>query len=233
MEIKQFRYGHDGNLGYLIHSGGEAAAVDGGAADEIIGYISRNGLELKYVLNTHEHWDHVPGNERLLETSGAVNIKPPELARQGGFLLGGERVEVFASPGHSDDSVVYSFGGSLLTGDTLFNGTVGNCYTENYELYFESLCRVLGYPPETRIFAGHDLVDYALGVAETIEPGNGAISGYRSFCRKDFLYTTLEMEKAVNPFIRFDDPALDSYRAGLGMPLGTSYQRWRAMMSVH
>ncbi|MBI9108173.1 MAG: MBL fold metallo-hydrolase [Spirochaetales bacterium] len=232
MNIRQFRYG-DSNLAYLVFSGSQAAAIDGGAADEILGFVEDNSLELKYVLNTHEHWDHIPGNGRLLKESEAEFISPSKLCEMEYLSLAAEELKIFPTPGHTDDSIVFGFDDCLITGDTLFNGTVGNCYTKDYENYFSSLCRILEFPPETRIFAGHDLVDYALAVAAEIDPENASIADYAAGYSADFVVSTLAMELAVNPFIRFGDSSLDNFRNGLEMPLGTPYRRWRAMMSVH
>ncbi|MBI9101019.1 MAG: MBL fold metallo-hydrolase [Spirochaetales bacterium] len=232
MEIKQFRYG-DTNLAYLIYSGGEAAAIDGGAPEEILDFIKTQNLRLKYVLNTHEHHDHTPGNERLLKINSVEFIAPAGLVKMKQFHLGDESVEVFATPGHTEDSIVFKHSGWLITGDTLFNGTVGNCYSGDYETYFNSLEKVLSFPPGTKIFAGHDIVDYSLGVAKKIDPENQFLSLYRSKYDKNLVVSTLEMELKVNPFIRFNDSKLDAYRSGLKMSLDTPYLRWRAMMSVH
>ncbi|HAK44774.1 MAG TPA: hydroxyacylglutathione hydrolase [Spirochaeta sp.] len=237
MNIRQFRYGTDGNLGYLLWAGGEAAAIDGVAPDEILEFAAAEGLELKYVTNTHEHWDHIHGNDALLKASDAVNITTDMMCRIKILKLGDEQLEAFPTPGHSEDSIVFYFkddeGGAMLTGDTLFNGTVGNCYTKDYELYFESLQKVLRFPPETMIYAGHDIFSYTTGVMDKIDPDNPHLSDYKDSYSADLLVTTLGQELKVNPFIRFDDTALDDYRAGLGMPLNTPYERWRAMMSVH
>ena len=65
MEIKQFRYG-DGNLAYLVYNGKTAAAIDGGATDNILRFVKEHSLNLEYVLNTHDHADHTPGNSSLL-----------------------------------------------------------------------------------------------------------------------------------------------------------------------
>lgn len=236
MYIKQFRY-DDSNMGYLLWSDGEALAIDGGAASEILEFVEAGNLTLLYVTNTHEHSDHVPGNEELLKWTDAVNITPGAMCQRKLLKLGDEQLEAFSTPGHSDDSIVFYFnddsGDNLITGDTLFNGTVGNCYTKNYELYFKSLQKVLTYPSKTRIFAGHDIFDYTTGVMEKIDPDNPYIEGYKASYSSDLLVTTLEQELRVNPFIRFDDISLDSYRRELGMPLDTPFQRWRAMMSVH
>ncbi len=241
MHIKQFRYG-DTNLSYLLWSEHEAAAIDGGAVEEILAFVNDNGLDLKYVLNTHEHWDHIPGNEALLDASSAEFVKPADVCKRKFLALGNEKVEAFPVPGHTEDSIVFSFNcdtdnqgcfGSLITGDTLFNGTVGNCYTKKYEMYFESLNKILDFPPETLIYAGHDIFDYALGVIDGIDPDNPRLKEYKGLYSREMLFTSLEIEKAVNPFIRFNDPALDEYRKKLNMPLNTPYERFRAMMSIH
>ena len=232
MEIKQFRYSED-NLAYLIYCGNTAAAIDGGDVDGMLHYLKEHSLILKYVLNTHNHTDHTPGNHSLLKTTGAQFLPTGKLTAMKTLELGGEMIKIFSTPGHTLDSIVFTSGDWLITGDTLFNGTVGNCYSGKYETYFNSLEKILSYPKSYRIFAGHDLVDYALGVAEKIEPDNRHIDEYRDQYDPDFVVSSLEMELKVNPFIRYNDSVLDSYREKLNMPLDTAYERWRAMMSVH
>jgi hydroxyacylglutathione hydrolase len=232
MELEQFRYG-GGNLAYVLHTGGEAAAIDGGAVKDIITFLKKHGLELKYVLNTHGHSDHTPGNRRLLTQSDAFFKDCGELASEGELFLGGEKIGIFPAPGHSADSIVFSYGSVLITGDTLFNGTVGNCYTGDYRRYFESLQKILAYPEETRIYAGHDLVRYAMGVAKKMEPENKAIDAFLNKYDEDHVSSTLGEELNHNPFIRYNDPRLDEVRNETGMPLDTEFDRWRAMMSLH
>ena len=232
MEIKQFRYG-DGNLAYLVYNDDTAAAIDGGAVDSILKFVEEHSLNLKYVLNTHDHADHTPGNKPLIKESGAQFFSTWELAAMKTLKLGDSSITIFSTPGHTMDSIVFSYGDWMITGDTLFNGTVGNCYSEKYEKYFKSLERIITHPTSTRIFAGHDLVNYALGVVEKIEPDNQYLDEYRNQYDTDFVVSSLEMELKVNPFIRFNDSSLDSYREKLNMPLDTPYERWRAMMTVH
>ena len=232
MKLKQFRY-DDTNLGYIIWSGGEAAVIDGGDPSGIINFADSEGIKIRYITNTHEHADHTPGNAALLKQTNADEIAPEEMCLVKLLKLGDEQIEAFPAPGHSEKSIVFYFEGSLITGDTLFNGTVGNCYTKNYELYFDSLQKVLRFPPLTKIYAGHDIFDYTTGVMDNIDPANPYLAEYKAGYSRELLVTTLEQELKVNPFIRFNDPSLDEYRAGLGMPLETPYQRWRAMMSIH
>ena len=232
MNIKQFTY-DDSNLAYLVWSGDSAAAIDGGAVEEILDFIKREQLHLDYVINTHEHNDHTPGNRALLEATDAVNIPPAELVKKQQLTLGGATIEVVHTPGHTEDSIVFYHGHSLITGDTLFNGTVGNCYTRDYETYFNSLEKVLSFPPETKIFPGHDLFAYAIGIARGIDPENSYMTEYRKIKKRNPLFSTLEEELKVNPFIRFNDSALDAFRETLDRPLNTPFERWRAMMTIH
>lgn len=235
MEVLQYRFG-EGNLSYVLYSSGqgdEALVIDGGAVKDITDFLAWKGLRLKYVLNTHDHADHTPGNQALLKEPGGEFISCGELVKRGSLELNGEKIAVQAVPGHTEDSILFHFDNALVTGDTLFNGTVGNCYTGDYETYFSSLKKVLSYPKNTVIYAGHDLVEYAMGVAKKLEPENSGIDSFLEKYNPSFVYSTLEEELNHNPFIRFNDPRLDSVRAGLGMPLETEYERWRALMTIH
>jgi hydroxyacylglutathione hydrolase len=232
MNLKQFRYG-DGNFAYLIYNNQSAAAVDGGATEEILGFLNDNSLSLEYVINTHDHADHTPGNNELLKNSKAKFLSTAELTVMKFLKLEESSISVFPTPGHTMDSITFSYENWMITGDTLFNGTVGNCYSGNYEIYFKSLESILNHNPNTRIFAGHDLVNYALGVAEKLDPKNPHIDPYRKSYNADLVVSTLEMELKVNPFVRFNDTSLDDYRNKLKMPLNSAYEKWRAMMTVH
>ncbi|PKN85483.1 MAG: hypothetical protein CVU51_08745 [Deltaproteobacteria bacterium HGW-Deltaproteobacteria-1] len=64
LNIEQFRYGD--NLAYLLYGRTEAMAIDGGAWQEILAFLEENHLILKYVTNTHRHYDHTPGDDHLL-----------------------------------------------------------------------------------------------------------------------------------------------------------------------
>lgn len=235
MELKQFRY-DEGNLGYVLFSdgkGSDALVIDGGAVAEIRDFLSRRNLRLKYVLNTHDHPDHTPGNAELLKIAGSAFINCADLVKKGSIMLNGEELSIYPVPGHTGDSILFHFDTTLITGDTLFNGTVGNCYTGDYETYFKSLKFCLSFPGNTRIYAGHDLMEYAMGVAKGFEPDNGHVDAFLQKYNPSFVYSTLEEELNHNPFVRFNDPRLDGLRASLDMPLDTEYERWRALMTLH
>jgi hydroxyacylglutathione hydrolase len=119
LSIEQFRYGD--NLAYLLYGSKEAMAVDGGAWQEILAFLEKTGLALKYVTNTHRHYDHTPGDEHLLKKTKAVFLDCAKLVDNETILVDDKPVVVYRTPGHSADSVCFHAGNNLITGDTLFN----------------------------------------------------------------------------------------------------------------
>jgi hydroxyacylglutathione hydrolase len=135
---------------------GEGVVVDpGGEPDKIIATITRLGLHIPCVINTHGHFDHVGGNRKLLEHTGAELLihegdvlylsRAAEIAVKYGaqsenspqpdrFLedrmmisLGNYRIEILHTPGHTPGgSCLYiAAEGLVITGDTLFADGVG------------------------------------------------------------------------------------------------------------
>lgn len=137
-------------------SSNEAVVIDpGGDASLIESVLSENGLELKYIINTHGHFDHIGGNGELKERTGAlvamhaadrpllesaldqsafygvkISVQPaPDInLTHGAELIFGDIVlKIIHTPGHSEGGVCLYIEdeGILFTGDTLFAGSVG------------------------------------------------------------------------------------------------------------
>jgi glyoxylase-like metal-dependent hydrolase (beta-lactamase superfamily II) len=113
-----------------------AIIVDPGSIESItLEVIENNNMDLKAVLITHDHLNHVRGLRTLLRIYNAevfaVNQSIMEhkttIVKDGDkLLIGGFTVEVISIPGHSSDSVVYRVGDMLFTGDVLTAGLVGS-----------------------------------------------------------------------------------------------------------
>jgi glyoxylase-like metal-dependent hydrolase (beta-lactamase superfamily II) len=132
----------------------ETAVVDVGFEPEtVIDAIRREGLVVSLLLNTHAHYDHVAGMRAVqdavggqyylhpadrplldhLSEQGAAFGFPPALAPKDPHdlehgrvvALGQNRIEVIHTPGHSPGGVCFLHGSDLLSGDTLFAGSVG------------------------------------------------------------------------------------------------------------
>ncbi|BBO82963.1 MBL fold metallo-hydrolase [Desulfosarcina ovata] len=231
MKIRQFFYGSD-NLAYLLCSNREAMAIDGGAVDAIMDYVRAHDLTLKRVTNTHNHGDHTTGTRRLVERSGADYLDHRQFADGETIDLDGRAVTVRRTPGHTMDSVTFVAGGVMVTGDTLFNGTVGNCFSGDLRAFYDSIRRLMAYPATTRIYAGHDYVAASLAFARHLTPHNHAIDAYAARYDNTHVVSTLADEMAVNPYLRFNDPEMIALLESRGLPTGDEYQRWEGIMSL-
>jgi hydroxyacylglutathione hydrolase len=231
MKIKQFFYSGD-NLGYLLFTDTNALAIDGGAVDEILAFVAQNGLSLTTVTNTHGHADHMAGTQRLVTASGATYLDHRYFTDQQTIDLGGEAVTVRRTPGHTEDSVTFAANDLLITGDTLFNGTVGYCFSEDLRAFYHSIRLLMSYPGATRIFAGHDYVEASLAFARHLTPDNPAIGAFAARYTSSHVFSTLDDERAVNPYLRFNAPEIISLIASQGLPTDTEYQRWEGIMAI-
>ena len=143
MYFKQFYLGCLAHASYLIGSNGEAAVVDPQRdVDEYITEAEAQGLQIKYVIETHLHADFVSGHHELAERTGAeivfgekANVAFPHRAVREGeeIRLGKVLLRFMETPGHTPegicvlviDSAVSDQPQKILTGDTLFIGDVG------------------------------------------------------------------------------------------------------------
>jgi hydroxyacylglutathione hydrolase len=231
LKIKQFFYGGD-NLGYLLYAGGVALAVDGGAVDHILAFVDRNRLILTMATNTHGHGDHTTGTRRLVASAGAEYLDHRQFCDGQVIDLGGESVTVRLTPGHTGDAVTFAAGNVLVTGDTLFNGTVGNCFSGDLKAFFNSIKLLLTYPGETLIYAGHDYVSESLAFARQVTADHTAIDAYAARYDSSHVVSTLDEEREVNPYLRFNAPDIAQLLESRGLPTETEYQRWEGIMSI-
>ncbi len=230
MKIKQFRYSVD-NLGYVVYGKKEAIAIDGGAVDDIFSFLSDNSLALTGVVNTHSHPDHTMGTKKLAEDAKAQIIDNETLRKAGQIQLEDKTIAVLHTPGHTLDSISFVFDGILVTGDTLFNGTVGNCFSGDLKGFFHSICKLLSYPSETIVYAGHDYVKESMEIAGKIDSDNPYIAKFMENYDPFHVYSTIEDELSINPYLRFDDPKMTSILEGRSLPAATKEERWNTLMN--
>jgi len=231
MKIKQFNYSSD-NLGYLIYGEKTAIAIDGGAVDEMVSFLDSHNLALAFATHTHNHPDHTSGTKRLVEKTGSRLVEHGLLMAEKTIDLEGGRVEVIHTPGHTEDSVVFHAENFLVTGDTLFNGTIGNCFSGDLKRFYHSIKTLLSFPGETLIYAGHDYVDYSMAFAAIIEPDNPGIDRYLKKYDAHLVRSTLNDELMANPYLRFNDEQMISVLKKRGDLHSTEYQRWESIMSI-
>ena len=230
MKIKQFRYSAD-NLGYLIYSEKDAIAVDGGAVDDILDFLQKKELNLIYVVNTHSHGDHTVGNSRLLKETGADVIDYQSLISSG-LELDGQSILIHKTPGHTADSIIFQVNDNLLTGDTLFIGKVGRCFSGDIRGYLDSVKLILQLPGNSLIYPGHDYVEEYMEFIRDLEPGNQYIGEVLENYDPGLIVSTLDREKKLNPFLRINDREIISLLEKRGLPVKTEYDRWSSMMGL-
>jgi glyoxylase-like metal-dependent hydrolase (beta-lactamase superfamily II) len=168
MMVKQIPVGPMANFVYLVVEEGsrEAMVVDSGWETGPIEEAVRNtGATVKFVVATHDHFDHVSTiSELALKLAAKVvahENSPIECdlrVRDGSELkLGGKGVRILFTPGHTDDSICLYDGKEVFTGDTLFVGTIGKFEKERAEEMYMSLYEVImRLPPTTVMYPGHD-----------------------------------------------------------------------------
>jgi len=113
-----------------------AIIVDPGSMERVtLETIENNNFNLKAVLITHEHLNHVQGlrtlnriyNVGVIALNQSIMEQKTTRVKDGDKLvIGGFTVEIISIPGHSSDSVVYKIGDLLFTGDVLTAGLVGS-----------------------------------------------------------------------------------------------------------
>jgi hydroxyacylglutathione hydrolase len=231
LSIEQYRYGDD-NLAYLIYGKKSAMAVDGGAWADILEFLSRNNLVLDYVTNTHHHDDHTHGNNELLKRTKAKYLGFDDLPDGRGIFLDADKIIAMQTPGHSLDSLSFYTGSALITGDTLFNGTIGNCFSGDLKAFFLSIKRLMAFPPNTLIFAGHDYWMDSLAFVEYLEPGNTYIEHFRGLYDPGHVCSTLAEEFKINPYLRFNETPIINLLKKRDLHNETEEERWESLMSI-
>ena len=232
MKVRQFRYSAD-NFAYLVYSKKTAIAIDPGAVNEILSFANEKGLTIKYVTNTHSHYDHVSGNAQMLETTGATFLDCKSIRDQGFIEIDDEKLQIIQTPGHTAEDLTFKADNFIITGDTLFNGTVGTCFSGDMKSFLESINLLMSFPPETIIYSGHDYVRESIAFAKTIDKNNTELDVYLNKKNPYHVFSTIADELKVNPFVRYNDDNIVAIMKAKGLPVATEYERWNSLLDLY
>lgn len=174
--LAQFKLAVLSHYSYIFSNGRSALLVDPGRdLDAYCAYLEKHQLKLKAIFLTHSHADFVAGHLEAVAATGApvlisraAKAKYPHQAIKDGdrLKIGKAAIRFLATPGHTLDGVsalVEEDGKALclLTGDTLFVGSVGRPDLAGQEkemaaMLFDSLhSRLLTLPDHVEVFPGH------------------------------------------------------------------------------
>lgn len=157
--VFMFTFGMLNTNCYLLVNKGESAVIDPSAfykeeKEYLIKFIKKQGAQLKYIINTHGHFDHIAGNNTIKDIYPNVKIlihitdssmltspqknksvhfnilvlsKEADISLREGdkIKIGNTILEVLHTPGHTKGSIALKGNGFVFTGDTIFAGTVG------------------------------------------------------------------------------------------------------------
>ena len=159
------------NYSYLVidEKNQSACVIDPSEAKPIINFIEKNKIHLKFILNTHHHYDHVGGNKELKKKYNTkiigfeedkdripeidICLKDRDVWRNNNFEF-----KIFHIPGHTLGHVCFNFFKEklLFTGDTLFSLGCGRIFEGTYEQMFNSIKLLKSFDLKTKIYCGHE-----------------------------------------------------------------------------
>ena len=213
MIVEQIYTGCLAQGAYYIASAGEAVVID--PLREVGPYLERaekDGVKIKYILETHFHADFVSGHLDLAKKTGATIIFGPlanptfdcKIAKDGERLkIGDVEIEVLHTPGHTMESTTYLLKNergknhAIFSGDTLFLGDVGrpDLAQKAADMTQEKLAQTLYHSLRTKIMTLSDDV--------IVYPGHGAGSSCGKNMSKETVGTIGE-QKEINYALRSD-----------------------------
>ena len=170
MKIEIIRCLQD-NYSYIIidKKTQSACVIDPSQSEPIIDFFKNKKINLKYILNTHHHYDHIGGNLELKKRFNSkvvgyqgdknripgidILLKNNEIWKKDNF-----EAKIYHIPGHTTGHIAFHFfkEKKLFTGDTLFSLGCGRIFEGTYKQMFNSLKKIKDLPKDTEIFCGHE-----------------------------------------------------------------------------
>lgn len=218
------------NYAYLVvdEETQSAAVVDPSEDVPVRNALEEAGLSLTEIWLTHHHWDHVGGIEALCDAfapravvGSAHDLEQARIPRQtrgvregDAMSFAGHEVSLLEIPGHTLGAIAFLVDGELFSGDTLFVAGCGRVFEGTMAMMKDSLAKLRDLPPDTRVWCGHEYTVKNLQYAETVEPESRAVADALAEAQqarsegRGTVPGTIGRERQINPFFRFDAPAV-------------------------
>ncbi len=210
------------NYIWLLHNARDAVVIDPGEAAPVLAALKEKSLQLKAILVTHHHADHINGISALLSAYSPAVYAPKynqfdfphtPLGEGDHVTLAalGLQFQVMWLPGHTLDHIAYIDEPHLFCGDVLFSAGCGRLFEGSPQQMLTALNRLKALPPTTQIYCTHEYTSTNIDFALTLDPDNQAllerkrvVAALRS-AQKPSLPSTIGLELQINPFLRCDE----------------------------
>lgn len=216
------------NYVWLVHEpeSGETMVVDPAVAEPVLAEAATRGWTISQIWNTHWHPDHTGGNAAIKEASGC-RITGPEaereriptldiMVKQGDTVtLGNVIAEVIDVPAHTAGHIAFHIPSEnvAFVGDTLFAMGCGRLFEGTAAQMYDNMRKLEALPDTTRIYCAHEYTKSNGEYALVAEPDNLALQERMADViamrarGEATVPTTIELERATNPFMRADSVA--------------------------
>ena len=212
------------NFSYIIYSKEKShvICVDPWDSQQIINYLEKHNLVLTHIINTHEHFDHIRGNEGLIKYNQAKVWAHPnaksKLEKLDRCLENNEEIEitdqhhlkVLDTPGHTFAHISLLLRKKeknigIFSGDTFFNAGVGNCHNGgDPEVLYESISREYSFlEDDVFLYPGHDYMENNLDFTLEYEITNTQAKKLQ-IAKSFSAISTMGLEREINLFLRLD-----------------------------
>lgn len=193
--------------------------IDPSDAQPVMDYCQQHQYSLNVILLTHKHHDHIGGVEVLKQQYPEIQIyAPAEVAQYadvivdvGELIIAQDKIQVFATPGHTEQHMSYVLENHLFCGDTLFSAGCGRVFTQDYQAMFTSIQQLNQLPATTIVCPAHEYTEsnlrFAIEIVRENEQKvilNEYLDKVRSLRQKGqpSVPTTLALERQINPFLQ-------------------------------
>ena len=225
-----------------------AAVIDPSEANPIINEIEKSKLQLKYIFNTHHHYDHVGGNKELKKKYKCkvlgfekdkkripeIDIELKEKYKWTSELF---ECEILHIPGHTSGHICIYIKelNALFTGDTLFSLGCGRIFEGTHNEMYNSLNKLKKFPENTKIYCGHEYTKRNSDFCLKIDPDNSKLLSKISEIKENIqndkptIPSTLKDELECNIFLRTDNLEIQKQ---LGINSGNSLKAFTKLRDL-